>query len=232
MVAVALVAAGPAPAFAQNIDYTMTGGSISGLLNGNPFTNATWSLSSSLNPSNQTSGTDVASGNPYRRVALSGGPTLTLTHTGGTQTVTLTNPDWAILSWLDLDSFGPGNNTSAFGFGWGAISAAAGGGLVDFGESFYIDFATLSVPIAFTTNMSFFQQGSYNVNGGNGVLEITGDSFGPGAFCAGVSPSDCLVTGLRSGGPTTVPEPATLTLLAVGGAAMLARRRRMTTVLG
>jgi hypothetical protein len=83
--ALACLLVGPLAANASTLRYTGTGGSITGTFNGTPFTNATWSITGTADPTNVVSGT--ATGIPYYLLAMA--PQLTLTTGSSTLSATL-----------------------------------------------------------------------------------------------------------------------------------------------
>jgi hypothetical protein len=68
LIALACMLATSSAADASNLTYTATGGLITGTLNGTPFTDATWSLAGTADPTNVISG-NLTGFFPYRFLA-------------------------------------------------------------------------------------------------------------------------------------------------------------------
>jgi hypothetical protein len=208
------LACASAPALAiPTTTFTITGGGITGTLNGTAFTNATWTVSAQVDTSTQT----TASNPPvdlYKADAPS--PSLTVTFGGTTLSATLTSPNWRVWS------------ASIFGAqSYLAIAdevtpdAPMGGFMFNFVDtSFYVDFQTLVTPASFSTQTGGFDTGTYDTNLGSGTFIITGSNADPAAFCVGIPANQCIVPGAG------VPVPGTLALLIASGLGLLSVRRR------
>jgi hypothetical protein len=200
--ALACLLVSPLAADASTLRYTGTGGSITGTLNGNPFTNATWSVTGTANPTNVVSGT--ATGIPYYLLAMA--PQLTLTTGSSTLSATLlasgSNGQMGVFSG-DYSGFTPGLsllvftdiNTLRNGIG------LQGNGLYNNLQS---PFVGSGVQVDGGIN------GTYNTDAG--PLVITANNSQASSFSI-----------------AAVPEPSTyaiaLTGLACGGYSMFRRRR-------
>ena len=77
----------PVAAEASNLTYTATGGLITGTLNGTPFTNATWSITGTADPTNVVAGTTFSGLVPYNFLAMT--PFLTIQSGSSTLQATL-----------------------------------------------------------------------------------------------------------------------------------------------
>ena len=77
----------PVAAEASNLTYTATGGIITGTLNGTPFTNATWSITGTADPTNVVAGTAFSGLVPYNFLAMT--PFLTIQSGSSTLQATL-----------------------------------------------------------------------------------------------------------------------------------------------
>ena len=77
----------PVAAEASNLTYTATGGLITGTLNGTPFTNATWSITGTADPTNVVAGTAFSGLVPYNFLAMT--PFLTIQSGSSTLQATL-----------------------------------------------------------------------------------------------------------------------------------------------
>ena len=77
----------PVAAEASNLTYTATGGLITGTLNGTPFTNATWSITGTADPTNVVAGTAYSGLIPYNFLAMT--PFLTIQSGSSTLQATL-----------------------------------------------------------------------------------------------------------------------------------------------
>ena len=83
----ACILVSPVAADASNLTYTATGGLITGTLNGTPFTNATWSITGTADPTNVVAGTAFSGLVPYNFLAMT--PFLTIQSGSSTLQATL-----------------------------------------------------------------------------------------------------------------------------------------------
>jgi hypothetical protein len=93
LLAFASMLAAPSAANASNLTYTATGGLITGTLNGTPFTDATWSITGTADPTNVVSGTYYYGAIPGNFLAMT--PMLTIGTGSSTLQATLVTSDKA-----------------------------------------------------------------------------------------------------------------------------------------
>ncbi len=191
---------------AQQLSYTETGGNISGSLNGVNFSDATWTITATADPSTATFHT--AGGSIYAPVwAIFVTPTLTIT--SGSTSLSATLNGWDIES-RDY-SFNPPSAAGAMMF---ANANADGNTGVEMDRAAYItgtsaDFNDLQSTGTFTGTSDFDTQ-TFSTSVGD--LVISSDSAQPGKF------------DISSSNP--VPEPSALGLSVLGGLCLLVRFRR------
>jgi hypothetical protein len=151
LAAVAACLAVPAATRADTLTYTGTGGLITGSIGVNSFTNATYSLSMTGDPTSVVSGTYSFSGTqiPYRFIA--GNPVISITDGGTTYTATVTSDPGNTFGLITLDY---ADLAPVSVIGWtnrpndGSTELASGLiGLIDNGPAF---FSTLQSPATYS----------------------------------------------------------------------------------
>ena len=201
--ALACLLASPLAANASTLSYTGTGGVISGSLNGTPFSNASWSITGTGDPTNVVSGTLSDAPAPYYFLAMA--PQLTLRTDGGsTLSATLlasgSNGQMGVLS-ADYSFFSPGFAALVFY----ELNAPTGIGLQGFGL-----YNNLQSPFVASATQIVGINGTFNTSAG--PLVITANNSEASSFSI-----------------TAVPEPSTVAMalagLACGGYSMFRRRR-------
>jgi len=203
----ACLLANPLAVNASTLRYTGTGGAITGTLNGTPFTNATWSITGTGDPTNVVSGT--ASGVvPFYFLAVS--PRLTITTGSSTLEATLTSgtTGWQV-----------GVLSGDYGVLVAGLAATGFTYLQGVNQPSFFALETAGTSGLYNDLQSpFFGLGTQNTNADAtyytdiGLLQITALNSGPSSFSI-----------------TAVPEPSAYAMalagLACGGSAMFRRRR-------
>jgi len=200
LIAFASMLAAPSAADASTLTYTATGGIITGSLGETPFTDATWSITGTADPTNVVSGT-VSAGPysvPFNFLAMT--PVLTITTGSSTLQATILTEDgsigqqvgvfsldysFIIQSGFGFDFFGylngdgsPSNNVSGVGPGPQLYTDL---------QSPFSGFGDQNVSTGFNTNVGLFvmtdstdQGATFTVSGGSpsAVPEIDPNSLG------------------------------------------------------
>jgi hypothetical protein len=213
LIAFASMLAAPLAANASNLTYTATGGLITGTLNGTPFTDATWSITGTADPTTVVSGTyfGVAPGN-----FLAMAPMLTIGTGSSTLQATLvtsgsTGEQVGVFS-MDFNAFLTGVSVDVFGYVYGDGSASVFGMGVE-GSGLYFD---LQSPFSGTGAQNGGIDGTYYTD--IGLLNITSHNSQVATFT------------VSGGSPSAVPEidPNSLgsvLALVLGSLGLLERRR-------
>jgi len=212
MIALACMLAVPSAADASTLTYTATGGIITGTLGGTPFTDATWSITGTANPTNVVTGTYF--GVTFNFLAMT--PLLTITTGSSTlqAAIVTTGSTGQQVGVLSLDA-----SIELSGYGIDGFGYLEGGGssVSDFfgvvGLGLFTDLQTLFVgPGSQITN-------NLNTNVG---LFVVSDYTDQGATFT-----------VSGGSPSSVPEidPNSLgsVLALVLGSLGLLERRRLKT---
>jgi hypothetical protein len=217
LIALASMLAAPSAADASTLTYTATGGIITGTLGENSFTDATWSITGTADPTTVVSGTisDVGPGGPFsvpfNFLAMT--PVLTITTGSSTLQANIvttgsTGQQVGVFS-VDLGSLSSGFSGDSFGYLEGDGSVALG----TFGLNGLELYTDLQSP--------FFGSGSQftsDLNTNAGLFVVT-DSTDQGATFT-----------VSGGSPSSVPEidPNSLgsvLALVLGSLGLLERRR-------
>jgi hypothetical protein len=215
MAIAACILATPIAAKASTLTYTATGGLITGTLNGTPFTNATWSIVGTADPTNVVPG-NISGAIPYNFLAMA--PFLTIHSGSSTLTATLetsgSTGDQVGAFSLDFNVFDPGVSSSVFSYLNGdGSSSSVGMGVAGAGL-----YTTLQSP--------FFGSGTQN----NG---ISGSYFTDIGLMVISSNTDQAATFTIVASSVPEIDPATggsaLSLVA-GVLAMIEQRRRRATL--
>ena len=190
---------------AQQLSYTITGGNISGSLNGVGFSDATWKITATADPSTATF---YPTGGPIYASVWAIFVTPTLTITSGSTILSANLSGWDIES--RNYSFNPPASAGAIMF---ANANADGRGGVEQDWAAYItgtsaNFNNLQSTGTFIGTSDFDLQ-TFATSAGN--LIVSSDSARPGVF------------DITS---AVVPEPSALSLSVLGGFALLVRFRR------
>jgi hypothetical protein len=213
LIALAFMLAAPSAADASTLTYTGTGGIITGTLNGTPFTDATWSITGTANPTNVVSGTISGEGpfGPYSFPFNFLGMTPLLTITTGSSTLQAiivttgsTGQQVGVFS-ADLDTLLSGYSVAAFGYLEGDGSTITGAlGLNGFGL-----YTNLQSPFSGSGG----QDANNDFNTNVGLFVVTDGTDQGATFTV-----------------SAVPEPSTYAMalagLACGGYSMFRRRKR------
>jgi hypothetical protein len=193
LIAFGSMLAAPSAADAVILTYTATGGIITGTLGGTPFTDATWSITGTADPTNVVTGTGSVEGVflPFNFLAMT--PLLTIT-TGSSElqativTTGFTGQQVGVFS-VDADAFSSGLGIDLFGYLEGDGSTLFDSGLGAVGSGLYIDlqspfFASGDQSRAgdLNTNVGLFIMTGYSNQGAtftvSGVPEIDPNSIG------------------------------------------------------
>ncbi len=203
--------AAPLAAHASTLTYTATGGIITGTLGSTPFTDATWSITGTADPTNVVSGTisDVGPGGlsaPFNFLAMT--PLLTITTGSSTLQATI------------VTTGSTGQQVGVFSVDLGALLSGYGGDVFGYLEG---DRSVVN--------------GTFGLLGSGLYTDLQSSFFGSGSQ----SPSDLntnvglfVVSDYTDQGATftvsAVPEPSTYAMalagLACGGYSMWRRRKR------
>lgn len=194
----------PSPARATTLQYLATGGAISGTLGGVAFSNATWTITATADPSSAVHYNKGDLGGNIWAPVWSLSTTAQLSITSGTGTLTATLTGWDIES-RDYSVFGTAN-ASVNGF---FNSFSDGNAGVEQGSGAYVQNNSAANPSVFNdlTAVAAYPAGtgfdvlSYATSGG--TLALSADSMLGGTFTI-------------SGASSPVPEPATGATLAAG----------------
>jgi hypothetical protein len=197
LIALASMLAAPSAADASTLTYTATGGIITGSLGGTPFTNATWSITGTGDPTNVVSGVTLGGQMPFNFLAMT--PLLTITTGSSTlqATIVTTNSPGQQVGVFSLDYsniLGPGYAVDAFGYleGDGSTIEHLRG---VFGFELFTDLQSpfsgigiqAATPTDLSTNVGLFvvsnsidQSSTFTVSGGSpsAVPEIDPNSLG------------------------------------------------------
>ena len=141
MAIAACILATPLSADASNLTYTSTGGLITGTLNGTPFTDATWSITGTADPTNVVAGSIFSGAIPYKFLAMT--PFLTIHSGSSTLQATLvtsgsTGEQVGAVS-LDFNAVISGLTGDAFSYLYGDGSSS-NNGMGAAGTGFYTPF--------------------------------------------------------------------------------------------
>jgi hypothetical protein len=212
LIALASMLAAPSAADASTLTYTATGGIITGTLGGTPFTDATWSITGTADPTNVVSGTTGSPFGPLPFNFLAMTPLLTITTGSSTLQATIvttgsTGQQVGVFS-VDAGAIMSGYSYDGFGYIEGDGSIGQGFGVEGFG--LYTDLQS-----------SFFGSGSQSPSNNN----LDNLDTNVGVF---------VVSDYTDQGATftvsAVPEPSTYAMalagLACGGYSMWRRRKR------
>ena len=139
LIAFASMLAAQSAADASTLTYTATGGIISGSLGGTPFTDATWSITGTADPTNVVTGTAFFGQVPFNFLAMT--PVLTLTTGSSTRQATIVTTGSAgqqvgVFS-ANYNALQPGFGVDFFGYLEGNGSATNALGVS--GSGLYID---------------------------------------------------------------------------------------------
>jgi hypothetical protein len=212
LIALASMLAAPLAADASTLTYTATGGIITGTLDGTPFTNATWSITGTGDPTNVVSGTSGGSA-PFNFLAMA--PLLTITTGSSTLQANIvttgsTGQQVGVFG-MDFSIEAPEFGFSGFGYleGDGSLVSASASGVLGLG--LYTDLQSL-----LSGSGDQVIAGSLNTNVG---LFVVSDSTNQGATFT-----------VSGGSPSPVPEidPNSLgsvLALVLGSLGLLERRR-------
>jgi len=211
LIALASMLAAPSAADASTLTYTATGGIITGTLGGAPFTNATWSITGTGDPTNVVTGTYLGFF-PFNFLAMT--PLLTITTGSSTLQATVltsgsTGQQVGVYS-IDRSFQTPGYGVDSFGYLAGDGSSASAH-LSVAGAGLYTD---LQSPLSGSGEQR--AQGSFNTN--IGLFDV-------------IQPTNQDATFTVSGGsPSSVPEIDTNSVgsvlaLVLGSLGLLERRR-------
>ena len=207
----------PVAADASPLTYTATGGLITGTLNGTPFTNATWSIVGTADPTNVVSGSVFSGAVPYNFLAMT--PFLTIHSGSSTLQATLvtsgsTGDQVGAIS-LDFNNFLPGITGNAFSYLLGDGSIFGGG----FGVSGTGLYVTLQSP--------FSGSGTQN----NGIAETYFTDIGPLIISGHTDQAATFTVSTPSAVPEIDPAMGGSALSLVAGVlAMIEQRRRRASL--
>ena len=216
LIAFASMLAAPSAAYASTLTYTATGGIITGSLGGTPFTNATWSITGTGDPTNVVTGTGGPVEGlflPFNFLAMT--PLLTITTGSSTLQATIvttgsTGQQVGVFS-VDAGAYSSGFGIDLFGYLEGDGSTLFDSALGVFGSGLYTD---LQSPFSGSGDQSKAGGLSTNV----GLFIITADNSQASTFT------------VSGGSPSAVPEidPNSLgsvLALVLGSLGLLERRR-------
>jgi hypothetical protein len=212
LIALASMLAAPSAADASTLTYTATGGIITGTLGGTPFTDATWSITGTADPTNVVTGTYLGFF-PFNFLAMT--PLLTITTGSSTLQATVltsgsTGQQVGVYS-VDASLVQSGRGFGGFGYLEGDGSTLFSDSLGLVGLGLYTD---LQSPLSGSGEQR--AQGSFNTN--IGLFDV-------------IQPTNQDATFTVSGGsPSSVPEidPNSLgsvLALVLGSLGLLERRR-------
>ena len=213
LIAFASMLAAPSAADASTLTYSATGGIITGTLDSTPFTDATWSITGTADPTNVVSGTTGSPFGPLPFNFLAMTPLLTITTGSSTLQATIvttgsTGQQVGVFS-LDANAALSGYSFDGFGYIEGDGSTGQALGVVGFG--LYID---LQSP--------FFGSGSQaasDLNTNVGLFVVSNSTNQGATFTvSGASPSSL---------PEIVPSSLGSVLALVLGSLGLLERRRL-----
>jgi hypothetical protein len=187
VIAFASVLAAPSSADASTLTYSATGGIITGTLGGTPFTDATWSITGTVDPTNVVTGTGPIEGVflPFHFLAMT--PLLTITTGSSTLQATIvttgsTGQQVGVFS-VDAGAFSSGLGVDLFGYLESDGSSLFESGLGVFGIGLYTDLQSL-----FFASGQISKAGDLNTN--VGLFQVVGDSDEGSSFTvSGASPS-------------------------------------------
>ena len=193
LIALASMLAAPSAADASTLTYTATGGIITGTLGGTPFTDATWSITGTADPTNVVSGT-LSGVIPFKFLAMT--PLLTITIGSSTLQATMVT-DGSIGQQVGVFSIDRSFETPGYGvdsFGYLAGDGSSGSAHLSVaGAGLYTDLQSLffgsgaQVVRGLYTNVGLFlksdatdQGAAFTVSGGSpsAVPEIDPNSLG------------------------------------------------------
>jgi hypothetical protein len=152
------------------LTYTATGGIITGTLNDIPFTNATWSVTGTADPTNVVSGTQ--SGFPFYFLAMT--PLLTITTGSSTLQATIVPVVIDSVSYpvgvfsVDANNSIPGNGLNGFNYftGESGFLTVRGLGLYTDLQSPFFGSGVQHFPGNFATDVGLFNVTAYTSQGG------------------------------------------------------------------
>jgi len=210
LIAFASTLAAPSAADASTLTYTATGGIISGTLGGTPFTDATWSITGTGDPTNVVSGTVGVI--PFKWLTMT--PLLTITTGSSTLQATMVT-DGSIgqqvgVFSIDYSVAASGYGIDGFGYLAGDGSAASNLFAVA-GVGLYIN---LQSPFS-GSGVQFLASG-FNTDAG--LFDVTGEENQGATFT------------ISGGSPSAVPEIdpnsiGSVLALVMGSLGLLERRR-------
>jgi len=175
LAALACMLATPSAADASTLTYTAIGGIITGTLNDTRFTDATWSITGTADPTNVVTGTSFAEGRmPYKFLAMT--PLLTITTGSSTLQATIvstgsTGQQVGIFS-LDASGINSGYTFDLFGYlegdgelGFDSLFGVAGLNLYTDLRSSFFGSGNQIASSGFNTDVGLFVRDSYASQG-------------------------------------------------------------------
>ncbi len=214
LIALASMLAAPSAADASTLTYTATGGKITGTLGGTPFTDATWSVTGTGDPTTVVSGT-YSGEYPFYFIAMT--PLLTITTGSSTLQATIV-PVVVDLVSDPVGVFSMDANSFITGYGLNGFGSYGGNGLTIYlsliGPGLYTD---LQTPLSFSGEQ-YVQYQIDNFDTNVGPFGLTGHTSQGATFT------------VSGGSPSAVPEidPNSLgsvLALVLGSLGLLERRR-------
>jgi hypothetical protein len=212
LIALASMLTAPSAADASTLTYTATGGIITGTLGGSPFTDATWSITGTGDPTNVVSGTAAGGAVPFNFLAMT--PLLTITTGSSTLQATMVT-DGSIGQQVGVFSIDYSALVSGYGIDGFGYLAGDGSTVSNFfavaGVELYIN---LQSPFS-GSGVQFLASG-FNTDAG--LFDVTGEENQGATFT------------VSGGSPSPVPEidPNSLgsvLALVLGSLGLLERRR-------
>jgi len=213
LIALACMLAAPSAADASTLTYTATGGIITGTLGGTPFTDATWSITGTADPTNVVSGTSASIvAVPFHFLAMT--PLLTITTGSSTLQATMVT-DGSIGQQVGVFSIDYSVAASGYGIDGFGYLAGDGSAVSNFfavaGIGFYIN---LQSPFS-GSGVQFLASG-FNTDAG--LFDVTGEENQGATFT------------ISGGSPSAVPEIdpnsiGSVLALVMGSLGLLERRR-------
>ena len=205
----------PVAAEASNLTYTATGGLITGTLNGTPFTNATWSITGTADPTNVVAGTAFSGLVPYNFLAMT--PFLTIQSGSSTLQATL------------VTSGSSGEQVGAFSLNFNAVLSGLTGDVFSYlnGDGSFSSFGmgAAGTGLYITLQSPFSGSGFQN----DGISGTYSTDIGPMVISAHTDQAATFTVSA----PSSVPEidPATFGsafALLIGSLGLVERRARRT----
>ena len=213
LIAFASMLAAPLVADASTLTYTGTGGIITGTLNGTPFTDATWSITGTANPTNVITGTiSGAFSIPFNFLAMT--PLLTITTGSSTLQATV------------VTTGSTGQQVGVFSFDYSGV--ASGFGIDGFG---YLEGdGSLSYDPIGVLGLGLYTDLQSPFSGSGDQIPTTGFLTNVGLFLVTDSTDQGANFTVSGGSPSAVPEidPNSLgsaLALVLGSLGLLERRR-------